>query len=121
MRFWELVSAYRSEALMLQRLLDTERWRTPYGHWLEELDRLLNEQRRDVLDADVPVELARAAAAESSMTFSLDADGWLRKDDSVARRSKRQTVTALEVHDRYGGSIIEEVLEYGSAFVDNRQ
>jgi hypothetical protein len=27
-------------------------------------------------------------------------------------------MTALEIHDRFGGSIIEEVLEYGSAHID---
>ncbi|HEV7240290.1 MAG TPA: hypothetical protein VGQ36_13710 [Thermoanaerobaculia bacterium] len=112
MKFWELLSAFRSEGRNLESVLSHPRWSDPYAKWLQEGARLVSEQRRDVLDSPVPTELSRAVAAKSAMTFRLFRDGYLR--GSHSNGVPVEELTALEVHDRFGGSAIEEVLEKGS-------
>ena len=116
MKFWELVSAFRSEEDLLVSIFSTARWREPYlQYWLSS-NQLVSEQRRDILDALVPVDLSREVAARSRLRF------FYHPTDRILRSRPTQpgqhsSMTALEIHDRFGGSIIEEVLEYGSATV----
>src|SRR5437762_7701081 len=98
MKFWELLSAFRTERTAIERVLSDSRWSTPYLAWLQDETAIVSSQCRDILDAFVPLELSRAVAAESAMTFELGVDGWLRKNPY--RGLPATTLSALEIHDR---------------------
>ena len=118
MKFWELVSAFREAPEPLREVLTSDRWGEPYGRWYAAFDRLVTEQDRSVLDAIVPLELSREVALRCPLAiFYVAALGVLRHVLPDGLDDKGQPLlelTALEVHDQYGGAIIEEILEYGS-------
>jgi len=116
MKFWELVSAFRVSPEIVREVLSRPAWREPYGRWYEDFNRLVDAQDRGVLDARVPLELSREVARLSSLTFQYSPrHGTLRESWSEGMDpGPLMEMTALEVHDRFGGSVIEEVGEYGS-------
>jgi hypothetical protein len=115
MRFWELVSAFRSLDGVLERVLNSPPWRAIYADSLRQIDALVLRQDRSVLDASVPLELSRSISALDPRRWTFDpVTGVLR-----ARMASEpgEALTTLQVHDRFGGSCIEEVCERGSVTV----
>lgn len=114
MRFWELTSVFRGREAVLSEVLADPRW-SEYATWFRNLARIVRDQDRVILDAPVPQALADAALRRLPLRFSLDG-GTLRliRDDG---REHAEVLTALEVAQRYDGSTVEEVLEFGSAKV----
>lgn len=118
MKFWELISAFRSETPILTTVFFDPQWHK-FQTWYTQSSALINTQNREILDAEVPDALARAVASKSALRF------WYYPDMKLLRLAKfdyfpeqaRQMLTALEVYDRFGGSWIEEVLEKGSSWV----
>jgi hypothetical protein len=120
MKFWEVVSAFRDEPDILATVFGGDRWRSEYHELYSHFDELVSEQRRDVMDMRLPLELTREIAANChKKRFWYDPTRQeLRVADEVFLIPGRYIeMTALEVHDRFGGSMIEEVYEYGSAQV----
>jgi hypothetical protein len=118
MMFWELVSAFRDFPGVLRKVLSGDRWREPYLAWHDGIKALVAGQDRTALDALVPFELSREVAAGCDLRFLYDpAERLLR---AVGRGpvpgSGALEMSAVEVHDRFGGAVIEEVLERGSAY-----
>ena len=113
MKFWELVSAFRSESSLLETVI-AEHASPEFRSQYAKFDQFVHDQNRVILDATVPDELVRQIASRSLLTFSLDSTGILRASGSshVGR-----TLSALDVVERFGGSVIEEVLERGSSHV----
>src|SRR5437867_9080664 len=118
MKFWELVSAFRTDAI--GPVLSSPPWAEPYGRWYADFSDLVRRQDRDVLDALVPLELSREVARRSSLRFvyhpgmGISRETWL---DGMDGRDQVVEMTALQVHDAFGGAAIEEVLEFGSLSV----
>jgi hypothetical protein len=119
MKFWELTSAFRESPAALRQVLGSPRWREPYSIWYEQLDDLIDRQVRDVLDALVPLELSRAVAAKDPTRFLFDpASRHVRRPRAgEAAPPGAVEMSAVDVHDRFGGSVLEEVHERGVAEV----
>src|SRR5262245_56547092 len=118
MKLWEAVSAFREFQSALTDVFGSERWRAPYGGTFSRLDELVRTQDRAALDSPLPIELTRELARRcDGFRFHFSPDtGWLRRaTPGLAAEASVITLTALEVHDRFGGSVIEEVREHGSA------
>ena len=113
MKFWELVSAFRSERNILDAVF-AEQPENEFSTHYANFDALVASQNRDVLDAALPDDLVSPVATRSTQTFSLSADGLLR---SAQYASDGQIISAIDVVNRFGGSVIEEVLERGSSRV----
>ena len=113
MKFWELVSAFRNERNILAAVFAEQPEHQFSAHYAN-FDTLVARQERDVLDAAVPDDLVSLVATRSSQTFSLSGDGTLR---SAQRTLDGQILSAIDVVNRFGGSVIEEVHERGSARV----
>ena len=108
MKFWELVSVCRAEPQLLQRLSASPAW-ADYLAWSADFDRLVQTQDRSKLDTQLPDEACRHVLAGSTATYYLSG-GYLR----VARRDPSdQTMSSVDVFDRYGGSALEDVNEAG--------
>ena len=124
MKFGEMVSAFRDQNTVLEKVLRSPKWQSEFWEKYQELEQLVERQDRQVLDAFVPIELSREIAAQClAMKFHFNPEkGTLHK--LVRERDSDNeyiVMTALEVHDQFGGSIIEEVLEKGSANVEEWQ
>ena len=123
MRFWETISAFRDDPETLRSVLDSEKWHTPYGDWNSHFDEYVRRQDQQILDALLPIELTREIAARYHKI-----DFYFYPKLRILRMIKRDSLpnqrtiemTALEVHDQFGGSVIEEVLEYGSAYITTK-
>lgn len=113
MKLWELISAFRSEQPHLDSVF-APRSNYPLSEAYADFDSIVEKQERAVLDSVVPAQIIREVAAGSCQVFSLSSDGVLR---GFSASSTDMALTALQVVDRYGGSIIEEVNEKGSARV----
>src|SRR4051794_22211748 len=116
MKFWELTSAFRGWPEMVRQVLALPRWRDPYLRQYEHLNRLIDQQDRGVLDAPIPLELSREVAARCPTRFVFDpASRYVRQrlTESPLPAGLVQ-MSAVEVHDQFGGSLIEEVFEKGS-------
>jgi len=117
MQFWELVSAFRGWPDLLREVLASEPWRRDYFALHERYNQLVERQDRDVLDAPVPLELSREVATRCPQRFAFDPASRLLRcawPDAPAAAHLVE-LSASEVHDRFGGSVIEEVFEKGSA------
>ena len=124
MKFWELVSCFRgdSEAQIVRSVVGSPRWRDQYWDNLLNFDGLVQEQRRDILDQVVPLQLTREICQRSSAKFVLWPTASILREYSplsggCAPQAELAKLTILEVHDRYGPAVIEEVREYGSACI----
>jgi hypothetical protein len=120
MKLWEAVSAFRQFNQALAEVFGSERWRATHGQSFLRFDEFVRTQDRRALDSYLPVELTREIAARcTGLQFSFSAEsGYVRAATSgLAAERDAITMSALDVHDRFGGSVIEEVIEYGSASV----
>jgi TPP-dependent indolepyruvate ferredoxin oxidoreductase alpha subunit len=116
MKFCELVSAFgRSQPDIIRDVLKSEQWSDKYLRIYESFNDLVEQQERNILDAPVPVELSREIAARFPIAYELN--GNVLREATATSISKTSTLTALEVHDRFGGAAIEEIGEYGSVVV----
>ena len=112
MKLWELVSVCRGrhrEALI--SALSSGPWSSERDD-VERFDELVESQDRERLDRMVPEALVEAVVARLDYQFSV-VDSTLR----IASADSRDILSAPEVGKRYGYSIIEEVLERGSATI----
>jgi hypothetical protein len=112
MKFWELISAFRGCSDVVRAVLCSPEWFDPWGAALERYDDIVRRQDRDTLDAAVPIDLSRAVARLDRRTWSLDHSGHLRLAHTDTNDGR--LLSTLEVHDRFGGWVLEEVLEFGS-------
>lgn len=115
MKLWEVISTFRDGSGTLANVMGSARWRDPYLGFLQQFDELVTDYRRDVLDSVVPIELSRELAARCKRLFYYSPQSGVLRGDHHCYSSTDIQMTALEVHDRFGGSIIGEVAEKGSA------
>ena len=110
MKFWELVSVCRTEPELLDRLAAKPDW-AGYLQWYRDFDRLVQQQDRAKLDAELPAD-AVLQVLSGSRTNYYQSEGFVRAkqhgpDDRV--------LSAVDVVTLYGGSFLEDVSEAGLA------
>ena len=109
MKFWELVSAFRGFEKQLNDVLDSPKWKNPYGQWLKDFDSIVDSQDRIKLDDDVPEALTLEVSCLIGDSLVLyKGDGYLRFRQHDNADIK---LNAHQVIQLYGGSVLEEVLE----------
>src|SRR6185369_13856082 len=107
MTFWQLVSIFRSNPLILEKLLQDSGWHLQLN-WLRNLDHHVKSQNRQILDAVVTDDLAMSAMRLCQHRFRIQ-EGFLSQcTDNFASPG---SLAAVDVYKRYGGAAIEEVLE----------
>jgi len=124
MKFWEMVSAFRDQKTILERVLRNPRWQADFWEKYQDFERLVERQDRQTLDAFVPIELSREISAqchELIFHFNPEKGVLLKLVSGKALDDKHIVMTVLAVHDQFGGSIIEEILEKGSANIEEWQ
>jgi hypothetical protein len=119
MRFWELMSAFRDWPDLLRAVLASEPWRRDYLDLHARFHQLVGRQDRCMLDAPIPLALSREVASRCPQRFVYDPASrqLCLAEPSSPGAAGPVEMTALEVHDRFGGSVIEEVFEKGCAHI----
>ena len=115
MKLWELVSAFREHRAIVREVLAGPRWRDPYLEHFDRFDSQVRSQDRGTLDEVLPTELTREVAALIPDRYVYDVSERVLRSAPTTSDARGEVLTTLEVHDRFGGSVIEDVLEYGSA------
>lgn len=126
MKLWEAVSAFdRTSPGLTFSVVSRQPWRGEYLPLFTPIGTPIHE--REVLDRFLPVALTHEIAALSEIKFFLESDPeWgnmyllsaSRRGSSLG--SHIDPISSVDVHDRFGGAVIEEVLEKGSAWVTDR-
>ena len=111
MKFWELVSIMRTQPADLENILHNEQW-SLYREWLANWSQIVDKQDRQILDAMVPEELARAAMTHLRDRFQVR-NGYLHGCSKSFVPS--DSISALEAYINFGGTTIETTLEKGIA------
>jgi hypothetical protein len=110
MKLWQLVSIMPDDTPLLQSIASSqENWKQ-FVIWFEDFGRLVEVQDRSKLDYVLPDGLVRLALARSEKVCFLSKDGWLR---SWRMSPDDELLSALEVYQRYGGDVLEDVFEKG--------
>lgn len=112
MKFWELTSAFRSETDNLKSVLSKDRWTKFKSHY-DNLNEIIQRQDRQILDEEIPFQLAKEVCELSELKFYL-----YYKDIPHRLASYQQgkdtpfeEVSSLDILLRFGGSYIEETIE----------
>lgn len=112
MKFWELTSAFRSEADNLNLVLSRPQW-AKYKASYSNLANIVRRQDRAILDEEIPFQLAKEVCELSKQKFYLyykDTPHCLASYQYGDKESFEE-VSPLEILLRFGGSYIEETIE----------
>src|SRR5688572_10813579 len=110
MRFWELASVCRAEPHLMERLADRPEWAVYLG-WYRNWTRLVEDQDRAKLDAEIPDDACVHVLSASRVEY-------FRSATHVRARRHHPTdrrITAVDIVHRYGGGFLEDVCEAGLA------
>lgn len=121
MKFWEVMSAFRESEDVILSVFNRNEWRHPYYEWFQNYTNLVKTQNRGILDSLVPFELTSEIAKGVTKLYYLDklSNNLRAAKLSMTEESNIEVMSTLEVHDLFGGAVIEEVKEYGSFVVKN--
>ena len=122
MKFWELTSAFRTETENLKKVFSKDCW-TKYKTQFENLETIISNQDRRILDEEIPFELAKEVCDLSKIKFYLyykDLPNILTswKQD---KNEEFELINASDILVRFGGQYIEETLERSYSEVRPRQ
>jgi len=108
MKFWKLVSVCKDLNVTLNADCVDKKW-SRYVNWYKRYSDIVNTQDRAILDSEVPNELCRELFKLSSVTVYIS-NGYLRK---TPLGNADEIISIIDVYDKYGGDVIEEVFEAG--------
>ncbi|XDD53001.1 hypothetical protein AB3N62_10955 [Leptospira sp. WS4.C2] len=113
MKFWQLLSVFRDHKEELKYTLINDAWKNPYLEWYVDFENIVKNQKRDILDFEIPIQLAlEVAMLLGNKTFGfLSINGWLRSYKSSENDIE---LTSYEIIDRFGLSVLEDVQEFGN-------
>ncbi len=122
MKFWELTSAFRTEHENLKTVFAKDCWKK-YSIAYENLDSIVANQDRDILDEIIPLQLAKEVCALSKLKFYLYYQAMPHHlyTGERAHHEDYEMLNALDILLRFGGNFIEEALEYGMAYVSPKE
>lgn len=109
MKFWQLVSV-TSQQLVLQKASEDSSWKD-YESLARDFRQIVNEQDRQKLDLILADGFVATVLVEADRFCYLGAENQLR---SWRFSTEDKELSFLDVFQRYGGDILEEVCEKGS-------
>jgi len=117
MKFWELTSAFREEPNILLQVLNQDKWAKYYNNY-KRLVEIVKNKERDILDEELPFDLAYEVADKSVREY------WLAFDKQPQTLYKYkpdidnlERLLPSEILVRFGGDKIEDAHERSSTNV----
>lgn len=111
MKFWALVSCFRSQKELLESVLSLPEWNYYYEQYLNYPD-LVEKQKRDILDMVLPDDLCRSVLVKCEWKYVVNGLELAR----IATKDipqRHDTLSAIDVYNKYGGDCLEDVEEFG--------
>jgi len=94
----------------MERLADSPDWAEYLAWWRRDRE-IVDNQERDKLNHEMPDDACRHVLAALPNRYRIS-EGWLRP---ARPEVSEPTYSAVEIFDRYGGSIMEDAEESGSS------
>lgn len=112
MKFWELTSAFRTETENLKKVFDKDCWKK-YKIQYENLETIVANQDRKILDEEVPFQLAKEVCELSKLEFYLYYKDIPHRLTTWKQgiNDEYEVLNASDILFRFGGDFIEETLE----------
>jgi len=112
MKFWELRSIFRSEIDLLGQTLNQKKWQKYFDNYMN-LDQIIKVQNRDILDEEIPDDLAIEICSKSQIKF------WFYPQMRPPHLSSYKfadtypvdELSARDAFIKFGGHNLEEALE----------
>ena len=112
MKFWELTSIFRSEKVLLKQTLNQNKWQKYFDNYMN-LDHIVKVQNRNILDEEIPDDLANEVCAKSQIKF------WVYpqmlppclSSYKFADTNPVNELSILDAFKNFGGHKVEEALE----------
>lgn len=114
MKVWQLASLVRERPELLSTVAAQRPEWLPFRQTFANLDVLFRRNDRSELDAELPDEYVVQVLSLLPRSCFLGTDGWLR---SRRHSPEDQELPFLDAYVRYGGTVLEDVCEYGSVQV----
>ena len=111
MKLWQLISALGGDTQAAVKTAATKKEWALFAAWLQQYADLVKSQDRQTLDFELPADFVRKCLRPLRLGFYLGKDGHIR---SRRKSLFDRKLTAVQVFDRFGGDVLEEILEYGS-------
>lgn len=109
MKFCELYSICRQHERFFETALKRAEDQT-YFQWFQDIDEICKTQQRDKLDAKLPNSICVQALKNYPDKMFISGD----RIRSYRMRDDDEEISYLDVYQKYGGPLLEEVLEKGS-------
>lgn len=121
MKFWELTSIFLSEEALLRQVLNQNKWQKYFDNYMN-LDQIVKVQNRNILDEEIPDDLAIEICSKSQIKF------WFYPQMKPPRLSSYKfantyPVDELSIQDafiKFGGHKIEEAHEKSYTEIRNK-
>ncbi|MCA1936672.1 MAG: hypothetical protein LDL37_14590 [Asticcacaulis sp.] len=111
MKLWQLVSALGGDTQTAVKVAASKTEWGLLGAYFQQFTELVDTQDRQKLDFELPADFVRKCLAPLRLRFYLGKDGHIRPRRKSLFDKK---LTVVQVFDRFGGEVLEEILEYGS-------
>lgn len=112
MKFWQLLSIVGEELITEKSSLDPS-W-NQYGVWVRNLPEIVGVQDREKLDAPMQKDFVVSVLGAAERFCYLGEDGQLR---SWLFAPADRKISFLDVFEKFGENVLEDVCEKGSARV----
>jgi hypothetical protein len=111
MKFWQLCSVAGTVLMERKAHANPNQLWAQYAIWLQNFTMIVDNQDRKILDAELDADFVISVLGDTGLFCYLSADGQLRswRFDPAA-----QEMSFVEIFNRYGGTVLEEVCEKGS-------
>ena len=124
MKFWQLVSLFRDEEPVLESVLKDPQWAL-YFQWYSDYEQHAKSRNTSLLNAEMPDVLCRDAARLSKKNYYVHQEHLYRYDvhrdhlypPALRMPTGASLMSALEAFEKFGGTALEEVLEFGSFYL----
>jgi hypothetical protein len=110
MRFWQLLSIVDDRSVLRRVAAERREW-THIDQWVEDLERLVEQQDRAKLDFGLPREFIRHCLRLDPKNVFLSRDRVLRSGKDSFWDKK---LSLVDAYDRFGADALFEALDSGS-------
>jgi hypothetical protein len=111
MKLWKMVSVLGGSTAKAEAIARSNPHWAIYAGWIRDFTELVKLQDRQKLDGELPEAFVREVFSTTQNKIFISTDGTIRSRKVFTGDIE---IGLLEAFDRFGGDIIEEVMERGS-------
>lgn len=114
MKFWQLASITREERDLIIRIAESSFLWKKYENLYKKISDLIRTQNREILDSIIDDDFVVMVLEKFRRNLYLSPNNCLQ---SYKSDPSDKEFSILDSYKRYGGDVVEDVLEYGTVHV----